>query len=166
MKLMLATPSYDARFDLSYVGSLIRTIAELGHEIDMLWWPRCGDSLLPASRNAIAAEFLAQPERTHLLWIDSDIAWSPKDIVDLLGHDVDLVAGAYHAKDPWRDRADLIPLPSPTGASCRAMACTAAAAPTRPGRRSTTSRCCARTASTWPRTSPSAAAGERSAAGS
>jgi hypothetical protein len=89
----------------------VATLVELERRgITALWWPRVGDSLLPASRNIIAAEFMARPALTHLLWVDADMSWAQADVLRLLDHDLDLVAGLYRRKHPV-ERYDFGELP-------------------------------------------------------
>lgn len=98
-KLMIATPSYDLRLSVDYVRSLIATIFALQEQgVDTCWLPRVGDSLLPAARNILAAQFLASKEWSHLLWVDSDIEWDAADVMRLIAHDLDFVCGAYRLK--------------------------------------------------------------------
>lgn len=100
-KVMLATPNFESKFHFSYIRSLMDTIRALAARgIEVVWWPRCGDSLLPACRNLIAMEFVKRPELTHLLWTDADMTWTGADVLRLLDHDLDIVAGLYRAKTP------------------------------------------------------------------
>ena len=109
-RVMIATPTYDSRVGAAYVRSLLQTALELrDHDIASVWWPRCGDSLLPSCRNAIVAGFMAS-DCTHLLWVDSDISWEPGAVRRLLSHRLDFVAGRYRAKAPGPPRYDWIPL--------------------------------------------------------
>lgn len=56
-----------------------------------------GDSLVSRARNVLAAEFLAS-DCTHLLFLDSDLVFSPEHIDRLLSHDEPIVAGCYPKK--------------------------------------------------------------------
>lgn len=58
---------------------------------------KVGDSLVNRSRNAIAAEFL-ESDATHLLFIDSDLIFSPDHVKALLAADRDIIAGLYPKK--------------------------------------------------------------------
>src|SRR5262249_50286986 len=57
------------------------------------------DSLIMSARNTILAAFRAS-NAGDLIFIDSDIAWEPSDLLRLLAHNVPLVAGAYPRKIP------------------------------------------------------------------
>lgn len=57
------------------------------------------DPYLGKVRNKIATEFLTQwPQATHLFFLDDDIGWPAQKVVDMIRHDVDLVAGVYPKK--------------------------------------------------------------------
>ncbi len=56
-----------------------------------------GDSLIPRARNALSAAFLYS-DCSHILFIDSDIAFSSVQVRRLLSHDVPLVAAFYPKK--------------------------------------------------------------------
>lgn len=69
------------------------------HGIGVFWLPLTGDSLVPRARNEIAAMALANPEATHILWIDDDIGWQPEDALRLLMHEADVVVGLCPRRD-------------------------------------------------------------------
>lgn len=56
-----------------------------------------GDSLVARARNTLSAEFIAS-DCTHLLFLDSDLVFSPEHIRRLVDHGKDLVAGFYPKK--------------------------------------------------------------------
>lgn len=56
------------------------------------------ESLIPRARNAAAAGFLNHPTATHLLFIDSDISFSPKDVFSMLEKDKEVICGLYPKK--------------------------------------------------------------------
>ena len=58
---------------------------------------RHGDSLVTRARNSLTADFL-ESDCTHLLFIDSDLIFTPDDVVRIASHDVDLVGGMYPLK--------------------------------------------------------------------
>ncbi len=95
MKLLIATPSYDAKVDVCYTSSLMITALQLyknGIEFGSLI-NRTG-TLLAAERNAIARTFL-ESDYTHLLCIDSDIGWNANDVLEMIQYDLEFVAGVY-----------------------------------------------------------------------
>lgn len=56
------------------------------------------DSLVTRARNSLVAMFLENKSATHLMFIDADIGFDPRDIVKMLKHDQDVVAGVYPKK--------------------------------------------------------------------
>ena len=56
------------------------------------------DSLVTRSRNTLASEFLLMKEATHLMFIDSDLAFEPELVHRMLAFDQDVVGGMYPAK--------------------------------------------------------------------
>lgn len=63
----------------------------------MMIKPNVGDSLVSRSRNVLAAEFL-KTDCTHLLFIDTDLIFSPDHVARLVSHDKDIVCGLYPKK--------------------------------------------------------------------
>ena len=94
MKLFVGLPVY---------GQIHSETAQCLHRI--LLAPPCsftvgmniGDSLVSRSRNTITADFLAS-DCTDLLWIDSDLVFSPEHIARIVSHDLDVVGGFYPKK--------------------------------------------------------------------
>jgi hypothetical protein len=58
------------------------------------------DPYLPRARNTLAAVFRGAKEYDRLLFIDSDIAFDPEDVLRLLENEVDIVAADYNRKKP------------------------------------------------------------------
>ena len=56
-----------------------------------------GDSLVSRARNRLVADFL-RTDCTHLLFIDSDLIFSPAHVARVLAHDAPIVAGLYPKK--------------------------------------------------------------------
>jgi hypothetical protein len=92
--LFIAIPCYDA-MQCETVEALLRADRELPfpHVIRL----HCGESLVTRARNRLASEFI-KGNWTHLLFIDSDIIFTPEHITRLLSHGEDLVGGHYALK--------------------------------------------------------------------
>jgi hypothetical protein len=56
------------------------------------------ESLITRARNYLVDEFLDRSDCTHLLFIDSDINFDPKDVIALLALDKDVIGGPYPKK--------------------------------------------------------------------
>ncbi len=97
--LFIATPCLDGNVGAHYTASLVRTMTTLQQkgwrspQIDF----EIGNSLIADARNKLVARFLASGA-TDLLFIDSDLSWSPDDLVRLASYDVPFVAGVYQRK--------------------------------------------------------------------
>ena len=81
--------------------------------------PHVGDSLVSRARNRIAAAFLAGPA-THLLFLDTDLIFSPEHIARLISHRLPFLIGLYPKKQDtlaWvcNTRADFPPRDPATG---------------------------------------------------
>ena len=97
--LFIATPCLDGNVSAHYTASLVRTMTTLQQkgwrspQIDF----EIGNSLIADARNKLVARFLASAA-TDLVFIDSDLSWSPDDLVRLASYDVPFVAGVYQRK--------------------------------------------------------------------
>jgi len=68
------------------------------------------ESLISRARCHMVAYFMANPEATHMMFIDADINFDAVDILHMLQHDKDVIVGAYPKKQlDWnsiKDAAD------------------------------------------------------------
>jgi len=98
-KIFICTPAYGNKCDMGYVRSLIKTKdffkdKEINVEFSFIGY----ESLIPRGRNTFVSRFLADPSNTHLLFIDADITWDPRDILRLILDDKNLIGGIYPRK--------------------------------------------------------------------
>lgn len=94
ISLQLATPSADNRFCGGYLESVINTKTTLEHFGAQFSWanfPNCSD--LCHARNKILGQFVQAEKYTHLLKVDSDMAWEPSDVMRMLSLNKDFIAG-------------------------------------------------------------------------
>lgn len=56
------------------------------------------ESLITRARNYLVDEFLHRSDCTHLLFLDSDIHFDPRDVIAMLALDKDVVGGPYPKK--------------------------------------------------------------------
>ena len=99
MHPVVMTPSHDGKYFHNYVISLLNfssAARECGMPLDVFL--HRGESLITRARNNCVADFLANPNWTHLFWIDSDIGYSPQAALRLLLSDYDIAAGVYPLK--------------------------------------------------------------------
>jgi hypothetical protein len=97
--IFVATPCFGGLVTTGYMMSVIK-LMQLGE--------RCGfsislnllgrDSLVTRSRNTLVSQFLLTQDATHLMFIDSDLAFEPELVHRMLAFDEDVVGGMYPAK--------------------------------------------------------------------
>ena len=98
IKVLLAAPSYDGRYDVRFMDSLINTMTLCTqHNIEILPYFLCYDSLVQRVRNDYF-RVAYQSGVDVLFFIDSDIGWNPDDFVKLVLSDKDLIGGTYRKK--------------------------------------------------------------------
>lgn len=99
IKVLLAAPSYDGRFDVRFMDSLINTMPLCEqNNIKVLPYFLCYDSLIQRARN----DYFRVAYQTGvdvLFFIDSDIGWNPDDFVKLVLSDKDMIGGTYRKKN-------------------------------------------------------------------
>ncbi len=96
--VLLAAPSYDGRYDVRFMDSLISSI-ELcqKNNIKILPYFLCYDSLIQRARNDYF--FTAYKTQVDVLFfIDSDIGWNPNDFIKLVLSEKDMIGGTYRKK--------------------------------------------------------------------
>ena len=97
-KLFVATPMYGGMANGLYIKSsldLQNTMSKYGIETKFSFL--FNESLITRARNYLVDEFL-RTDYTHMMFIDSDIHFSPQDIIALLALDKDVIGGPYPKK--------------------------------------------------------------------
>lgn len=95
----IGTPAYNNQVGLQYVQSLLKTrdvLHDLG--ISTAWLCYGNVAAVPRMRNRIASEALSLGA-SDLVFIDSDIAWQPEYLMQLLKHDVGIVGAVMPTSD-------------------------------------------------------------------
>jgi hypothetical protein len=102
---VVVTPSHDGKFFQNYVASMLNFTVQAeraGMRMQVLMHQ--GESLVTRARNNCVAQFLANPQWTHLFWIDADIGFSAQAAFRLLLSGYDIAAGVYPLKrENWPD---------------------------------------------------------------
>jgi hypothetical protein len=96
---MFALPCYDRQITEPFFMSMMKTamrFRELGLRFAI---STISDSLINRGRNQLVAKFMANPDFTHLMFIDVDLGFDADDILKLLWHDKDIMTGAYPIKE-------------------------------------------------------------------
>ena len=96
--VVVATPCYGSLVTTGYMHSVVKLTLFAHAQRIGLALHTAHDSLITRGRNAMVAEFLANPHATHLLFIDADIGFEPEMIGRFLAFDQDVVAGIYPIK--------------------------------------------------------------------
>jgi len=103
MKILIATPAYGGLVYSKYTQSLVLTCEMLrAYNIDyQLHY--INNQIVTRARNMCCSVFLDDKNTTHMLFIDADISWNPKDVLKLIQHDKDCVVGIYPNKGYYYD---------------------------------------------------------------
>ena len=98
-KLFVATPMYGGMSHGMYVKSCLdlQTICA-NYGIEVRYSFIFNESLITRARNYLVDEFLRAEGFTHLLFLDSDIHFDPRDVIALLALDKDVIGGPYPKK--------------------------------------------------------------------
>jgi len=95
-RLCVAIPIY-GDVHAWFMGHLQNLLLNL--PCDMVYRPTCGDSLVSRARNRLTADFI-ETNCSDLLFIDSDLIFSPDHVARIFSHNVDVVGGFYPKKAP------------------------------------------------------------------
>ena len=99
MSLLIALPCYGGLVSdkttkgLFNLGKELRT-ASIDHGLLMM----ANESLITQGRSKMVNFFMNNTEYERILFIDSDVGFTPEDVFNLLKHDKDMVCGAYPMK--------------------------------------------------------------------
>lgn len=97
--VLIGIPSYDRKLYIDTATSITNTVVELLNlKARSAIFTLSGCALISHARNAIVAEFLSRKEKTHLLFVDSDMEWMPHTIVRMLKANVPFAAAPYVQK--------------------------------------------------------------------
>lgn len=103
--VVFASPLKDGVVVEDYLASMCVTIELLcAAGIQSKRMLLSNDAFIHRARNKLAGTFLRQfPKATDLFWIDADVGWTPKKVLEFLKHDQDIVAGIYPKKNDFLD---------------------------------------------------------------
>lgn len=99
MKIFVATPCYNGTVHVKYMQSVMNLqmlLMKMG--IGMEFYTIPFDSLIPRARNACCTRFIQSKDSTHLMFIDADIEFNPKDVVKMIQENKDVIGGCYSKK--------------------------------------------------------------------
>jgi len=99
IKLFVATPMYGGMAHGMYLKSCLDLQALCSqYGIEVRFSFIFNESLITRARNYLVDEFLRAEGFTHLLFIDADIHYDPRDVIALLALDKDVIGGPYPKK--------------------------------------------------------------------
>lgn len=98
-RVMVATPTYTGEIVAEFVRCIMAaTVHCLVNRVQLELVIADRYSLIQFARNRLATDFLEDESFSHILWIDADVGFDPRAVVQLLEHGVDVVGGAYPVK--------------------------------------------------------------------
>jgi hypothetical protein len=89
--LLIATPAHGANVKLQFINSLLQTQQMLDRSGIKHAFLGAAHAEIAASRNFLASFMYERPQYTHLLFIDSDMAFAPTTVEKLIAADKPLV---------------------------------------------------------------------------
>ena len=100
--ILFTLPIYEGNIKPAFMTSLMALqesliAGQLPHDFMFM----TNESLIQRARNNCLAQFYQQTDYSHMMFIDSDIEFTPDDVAKLWGHAVDghdLVCGLYRMK--------------------------------------------------------------------
>jgi len=106
-KLFIATPMYGGMAHGMYIkSSLDLQTMMMRYGVEVKFSFLFNESLITRARNYLVDEFL-RSGCTHMLFLDSDIHFSPQDVVALMALDKDVIGAPYPKKSiNWNNIAD------------------------------------------------------------
>jgi len=105
-KIFIGTPMYGMMCYGAYTINLIELHTIFcNNKWDVKYDFIGNESLITRARDNIAYNFL-QSDCTHLLFLDSDIAFNATDVERMINEDLDLLCGVYCAKEIKWDRVE------------------------------------------------------------
>ena len=104
--LFLATPCYGGMVTQGYMQSVCGLMAAApAVGVDLTLALLGQDALITRCRNTLVSHFMAHSLATHILFIDADIGFKPKNVFRLLDANKPVVAGIYPLKSYYWDQA-------------------------------------------------------------
>lgn len=97
--LFVATPCYGGMVTQRYmqcIFALLQRGTEQGYGVSLQTLGY--ESLITRGRNTLVSMFLDQPSATHMMFIDADIGFDPRDVERMMAFGGDVVAGMYPLK--------------------------------------------------------------------
>src|ERR1700739_3683481 len=106
INLCIATPCFGGQISVVYAASLfkLQTALRAYRDFNLKVLFKDGDALITRARASLIAQFLEDPDATHLLFIDADIGFEPEQVLRLVECGADMCAAVYPIKRMDWDR--------------------------------------------------------------
>ncbi len=100
INLVIATPCFGGQVSAIYAGSIFKLQKFLHgfNGISLKILLKDGDALITRARASLVAQFLDDPQATHLLFVDGDIGFEPEQVWRLIASGADMSAAIYPVK--------------------------------------------------------------------
>lgn len=100
MKVIIATPVYGDTISTGCHVSILDTIRFFGREFPHIDFTThvLSTSFFPMARNVLTSNFLADPDATHVLFVDPDMSFSPELVAKMLAFGKPVVGVIYPEK--------------------------------------------------------------------
>jgi hypothetical protein len=100
MRIVVATPCFGGQLTTLYAISMFKLQAVLrgSADIEIKLLLKEADALITRARASLVAQFLDDPDATHLLFIDADIGFEPAQVLRLINFGADMCAAIYPIK--------------------------------------------------------------------
>jgi hypothetical protein len=98
--LVIATPCFGGQISVIYTASMfkLQKVLRATDDIELKVLFKDGDALITRARASLVAQFLDDPDATHLLFVDADIGFEPAQVLRLIDCDADMCAAIYPIK--------------------------------------------------------------------
>jgi len=97
--IYIAVPCYGGEVTEPFFISMVETLQMFNSIGCKFSINTIQDSLISRARNLLVAKFLASKDSTHILFIDADIGFDPREVLKLLVKDKDIITGSYPIKE-------------------------------------------------------------------
>ena len=110
INLVVATPCFGGQISVRYGGSLFKLQKRVRayDDLDLKILFKDGDALITRARASLVAQFLDDPDATHLLFVDADIGFEPEQVIRLIECGADMCAAVYPIKRIDWDRVKTV----------------------------------------------------------
>ncbi len=100
VNLVVATPCFGGQISVLYAASLhkLQNLVRAYKDFNLKIMFKDGDALITRARASLIAQFLDDPQATHLLFVDADIGFEPEQVLRLIACGAEMCAAIYPVK--------------------------------------------------------------------